>query len=142
MSVTLARVQPSSAGVGDYIELMKPRVMSLVVFTAFVGLMVAPGHVHPVIGLTALICIAVGAGASGALNMWYDADIDARMGRTAARPIPAGRLLPGEVLAFGLPLAFGSVVVLGLLVNLTAAAMLATTIAFYVVIYTMWLKRW
>jgi heme o synthase len=141
MSVTLARVEPSIAGVGDYLELMKPRVMSLVVFTALVGLLVAPGHVHPVIGLTALICIAVGAGAAGALNMWYDADIDARMARTAGRPIPAGRLLAGEALAFGLTLAIGSVVVLGLLVNMVAAAMLAATIAFYVVVYTMWLKR-
>jgi len=141
MSVTLARVEPSIAGVGDYIELMKPRVMSLVVFTALVGLLVAPGHIHPVIGLTALICIAVGAGAAGALNMWYDADIDARMTRTAARPIPAGRLLPGEVLAFGLTLAIGSVTVLGLLVNVTAAALLAVTIVFYLVVYTMWLKR-
>src|SRR5580692_8649051 len=142
MSVTLTHAEPSIAGAGDYIELMKPRVMSLVVFTALVGLVVAPGHVHPVIGLTALICIAVGAGAAGALNMWYDADIDARMGRTAARPIPAGRLLPGEVLAFGLTLAAFSVAVLGLLVNVLAAALLALTISFYVVVYTMWLKRW
>jgi protoheme IX farnesyltransferase len=141
MSVTLARVEPSIAGVGDYIALLKPRVMSLVVFTAFVGLLVAPGHVHPVIGFTALLCIAVGAGAAGALNMWYDADIDARMARTAARPIPAGRLLPGEALAFGLTLAAFSVVVLGLLVNVVAALLLATTIAFYVLVYTMWLKR-
>jgi heme o synthase len=145
MSVTLAqaerRAEPSIAGVGDYIALMKPRVMSLVVFTALVGLVVAPGHIHPVIGLTALICIAVGAGAAGALNMWYDADIDARMARTAARPIPAGRLLPGEALAFGLTLAGFSVVVLGLLVNVVAAALLAGTIGFYVVVYTMWLKR-
>jgi len=141
MSVTVARVEPSIAGVGDYIELMKPRVMSLVVFTALVGLLIAPGHIHPVIGLTALICIAVGAGAAGALNMWYDADIDARMARTAARPIPAGRLLPGEALAFGLTLAAFSVVVLGLLVNVLAALLLAATIAFYVLVYTMWLKR-
>ncbi len=141
MSVTVARVEPSIAGVGDYIELMKPRVMSLVVFTALVGLLVAPGHIHPVIGLTALICIAVGAGAAGALNMWYDADIDARMARTAARPIPAGRLAPGEALAFGLTLASFSVVVLGLLVNILAAALLAATIAFYIVVYTVWLKR-
>jgi protoheme IX farnesyltransferase len=140
MSVTLAPA-PSIAGVGDYIELMKPRVMSLVVFTAFVGLMIAPGHLHPVIGLTALICIAVGAGAAGALNMWYDADIDARMTRTAARPIPAGKVLPGEALAFGLTLAVFSVVVLGLLVNTLAAILLAVTIAFYAVVYTMWLKR-
>src|ERR1700726_3493206 len=141
MSVTASRVEPSIAGVGDYIELMKPRVMSLVVFTAFVGLLIAPGHIHPVIGLTALICIAVGAGASGALNMWYDADIDARMTRTAGRPIPAGRLRPGEALAFGLMLAGFSVCVLGLLVNVVAAALLALTIGFYVLVYTMWLKR-
>jgi protoheme IX farnesyltransferase len=112
MSVTLTRVEPSIAGVGDYIELMKPRVMSLVVFTALVGLLIAPGHVHPMAAFTALLCIAVGAGAAGALNMWYDADIDARMTRTAARPIPAGRVAPGEALAFGLMLAVGSVVVL------------------------------
>jgi protoheme IX farnesyltransferase len=141
MSVTLARVEPSIAGVGDYIALMKPRVMSLVVFTALVGLVVAPGHLHPVLGFTALLCIAVGAGAAGALNMWYDADIDARMARTAARPIPAGRIAAGEALAFGLTLATGAVVVLGLLVDIVAAALLALTIAFYVVVYTMWLKR-
>ena len=141
MSLTLTRVEPSIAGVGDYIELMKPRVMSLVVFTAFVGLLIAPGQVHPMVGFTALLCIAVGAGAAGALNMWYDADIDARMTRTAARPIPAGRVAPGEALAFGVMLAVGSVVVLGLLVNVIAAALLAVTIAFYVGIYTMWLKR-
>jgi len=141
MSVTLAPVEPSIASVGDYIALMKPRVMSLVVFTAFVGLLIAPGHVHPVIAFTALLCIAVGAGAAGALNMWYDADIDARMTRTAARPIPAGRLAAGEALAFGLTLASFSVVVLGLLVNVLAAALLAATIAFYVLVYTMWLKR-
>ncbi len=141
MSIILAPVEPSIAGVGDYVALMKPRVMSLVVFTAFVGLVIAPGHLHPVIGLTALLCIAVGAGAAGALNMWYDADIDARMARTAARPIPAGRVAPGEALAFGVTLAGFSVVVLGLLVNLIAAALLAFTIAFYVLVYTMWLKR-
>jgi protoheme IX farnesyltransferase len=137
----LALAEPSLAGVEDYFALMKPRVMSLVVFTALVGLLVAPGSVHPVIGFTALLCIAVGAGASGALNMWYDADIDAIMTRTARRPIPAGRVLPGEALAFGLTLSVGSVLVLGLLVNVLAAALLAMTIAFYVLIYTMWLKR-
>src|ERR1700733_12640333 len=136
MSVTVARVEPSIAGVDDYIGLMKPRVMSLVVFTALVGLLIAPGHVHPVIGLTALICIAVGAGAAGALNMWYDADIDARMARTAARPIPAGRVARGEALAFGLTLAGFSVAVLGPLGNVLAAPT-----PFYAVIYTMWLKR-
>ena len=121
--IARAAPSPASPGVGDYIALMKPRVMSLVVFTAFVGLVIAPGHLHPVIGLTALLCIAVGAGAAGALNMWYDADIDARMARTAARPIPAGRIAPGEALAFGVTLAGFSVVVLGLLVNVVAAAL-------------------
>src|SRR6202048_1108335 len=141
MNVTIVRAEPSLAGVGDYIELMKPRVMSLVVFTALVGLILAPGHMHPVIAFTALLCIAVGAGAAGALNMWYDADIDARMARTAGRPIPAGRLAPGEALAFGLTLAGFSVVILGLLVNIFAALLLALTIAFYVGVYTIWLKR-
>jgi len=141
MSVTVARAEPSLAGVGDYIELMKPRVMSLVVFTALVGLVLAPVHMHPVMAFTALLCIAVGAGAAGALNMWYDADIDARMARTAGRPIPAGRLARGEALAFGLTLAGFSVVVLGLLVNVLAALLLALTIAFYVGVYTVWLKR-
>jgi protoheme IX farnesyltransferase len=131
----------SEAGVADYIALMKPRVMSLVVFTALVGLVVAPGHVHPVIGFTAILCITVGAGAAGALNMWYDADIDAIMTRTARRPIPAGRVQPGEALAFGLTLASGAIVVLGLLVNWLAAVLLAFTIFFYIVVYTMWLKR-
>jgi protoheme IX farnesyltransferase len=141
MSVTLSRAEPSIAGVGDYVALLKPRVMSLVVFTAFVGLLIAPGHLHPVIAFTALLCIAVGAGAAGALNMWYDADIDARMTRTEERPIPAGRVAPGEALAFGVTLAVFAVVVLGLLVNVVAAALLALTIAFYVFVYTMWLKR-
>jgi len=120
---------------------MKPRVMSLVVFTALVGLLIAPGHVHPVIALTALICIAVGAGAAGALNMWYDADIDVRMARTAGRPIPQGRVTPGEAAGFGVTLAVFATVTLGLLVNVVSAALLAFTIAFYVVVYTMWLKR-
>ena len=141
MSFTTAHAEPSIAGVGDYIELMKPRVMSLVVFTAFVGLMVAPGQLHPVIGFVAILCIAVGAGAAGALNMWYDAETDGRMTRTAERPIPCGRIAPGEALAFGLTLAAFSVVILGLLVNVVAAALLAATIAFYVLVYTMWLKR-
>ncbi|TCT03461.1 heme o synthase [Aquabacter spiritensis] len=129
------------AGPGDYIALLKPRVMSLVVFTALVGLVRAPGDVHPVIAFTALLCIAVGAGAAGALNMWWDADIDAVMTRTRRRPIPAGRVTASEALAFGLTLAAFSVVVLGLLVNVLSAALLAFTIFFYVVIYTMWLKR-
>ncbi|MFL5060396.1 MAG: heme o synthase, partial [Xanthobacteraceae bacterium] len=129
------------ADVGDYIALLKPRVMSLVIFTALVGLVVAPAHVHPVIGFTAILCIAVGAGAAGALNMWYDADIDAVMTRTARRPIPLGRVRPGEALGFGMTLAAGAVVVLGLLVNWVAAGLLAFTIFFYIVVYTMWLKR-
>src|SRR6266436_5910926 len=132
---------PSIASVGDYVALMKPRVMSLVVFTALVGVMIAPGHLHPVIGFTALLCIAVGAGAAGVLNMWYDADIDAVMTRTLNRPIPQGRIMPGEALGFGMTLAAFSVGVLGLLVSWLAAALLAFTIFFYVVIYTMWLKR-
>src|ERR1043165_2979115 len=132
---------PSLATVGDYLSLMKPRVMSLVVFTALVGLAVAPAYIHPVIGFTALLCIAVGAGAAGALNMWYDADIDARMTRTARRAVPMGRVKPGEALGFGLVLAAFSVMTLGLLVNVLAAALLAFTIFFYAVVYTMWLKR-
>jgi len=131
----------SEASVGDYIALMKPRVMSLVVFTALVGLMVTPGHLHPVLGFAALLCIAIGAGAAGALNMWYDADVDAVMSRTSQRPIPAGRVLPREALAFGLTLAIGSIAVLGLVANWLAASLLAFTIFFYVAIYTMWLKR-
>src|SRR5262249_47260633 len=138
---SFVRAEPSLASVGDYVALMKPRVMSLVVFTALVGLLLAPGHPHPVIAFTALLCIAVGAGAAGALNMWFDADIDALMPRTARRPIPRGRILPGEALAFGLTLAGGSTVVLGLMVSVLAAGLLAFTIFFYVVIYTMWLKR-
>ena len=127
--------------VSDYFALLKPRVMSLVIFTAYVGIAVAPGTIHPWIGFVALLCIAVGAGASGALNMWYDADIDAIMQRTATRPVPAGRILPSEALSFGLILAVGAVLTLGVLVNWVAASLLAFTIFFYVVIYTMWLKR-
>ena len=136
------QAEPSLATVSDYIALLKPRVMSLVIFTALVGLAVAPGHIHPLIGFTALLCIAVGAGAAGALNMWYDADVDAVMARTARRPVPRGRVKPGEAYAFGMTLAGFSVVTLGLLVNMVAAALLAFTIFFYVVIYTIWLKRW
>jgi protoheme IX farnesyltransferase len=116
-------------------------VLSLVVFTAIVGLFAAPGTIHPWMGFVAILCIAVGAGASGALNMWYDADIDAMMGRTAKRPVPAGAIEPGEALGFGLALAAGSVLVLGLMVNVASAALLAFTIFFYAVIYTMGLKR-
>ncbi|MBI1179475.1 MAG: protoheme IX farnesyltransferase [Alphaproteobacteria bacterium] len=125
----------------DYLALLKPRVMSLVVFTGVVGLVAAPGSINPVLAVLAILCIAVGAGASGALNMWYDADIDARMKRTRGRPIPAGRLTDGDALALGIGLSVGSVVVLGLFINVLSAALLAFTIAFYVVVYTMWLKR-
>src|SRR6185503_19500112 len=137
----LGFAEPSLASVSDYLALLKPRVMSLVIFTALVGLAVAPGHMNPITAFTALLCIAIGAGASGALNMWYDADIDAVMTRTSRRPIPAGRVRPDEALAFGSTLAVGSVLVFGVLVNWFAAALLAFTIAFYVFIYTMWLKR-
>ena len=132
----------SEAGVADYIALLKPRVMSLVVFTALVGLVIAPGHFHPVLAITSILCIAVGGGASGALNMWYEGDIDALMSRTANRPIPRGRIQPGEALAFGLTLAFFSVMTLGILVNWLAGALLAFTIFFYVVVYTIGLKRY
>ncbi|WP_393982049.1 heme o synthase [Xanthobacter nonsaccharivorans] len=137
----LAAAGEGLASPRDYFELLKPRVMSLVIFTALVGLMRAPGDVHPVIAATALLCIAVGAGAAGALNMWWDADIDAVMSRTRGRPIPSGRVTPEEALAFGLTLSAFSVVVLGLLVNALSGALLAFTIFFYVVIYSMWLKR-
>ena len=132
---------PSTATPSDYLELLKPRVMSLVVFTALTGIMVAPGHVNPVMGFIALLAIAVGAGASGALNMVYDADIDALMSRTRLRPIPDGRVRASEALAFGITLSVLSVLVLTLAANALAGALLAGTILFYGVVYTMWLKR-
>ncbi len=132
---------PAEADVQDYVALLKPRVMRLVIFTAAVGLIAAPVGVHPVIAFAAILCIAVGAGASGALNMWWDADIDAVMARTATRPIPAGKVSPGEALAFGLILSIVSVTLLFLFANPVSAALLAFTIFFYVVIYSMWLKR-
>lgn len=132
---------PVTARVRDYIALLKPRVMSLVVFTGLVGLLIAPGDIHPVTALIALIAITAGAGASGAINMWYDADIDTVMRRTAARPIPAGRVQPEEALSFGAVIAGLSVLAMGILVNWLAAALLGLTIAFYVFVYTMWLKR-
>jgi len=131
----------SYANIGDYVALTKPRVMSLVVFTALVGLMVAPGGIDPFAGVVALLCIAAGAGAAGALNMWYDADIDAVMARTAMRPIPSGRVSRSEALVFGLMLGMCAILALGTLLNMAAAALLAFTIFFYVVVYTMWLKR-
>jgi protoheme IX farnesyltransferase len=131
----------SGGEVADYVALLKPRVMSLVVFTALVGMVVAHPAVHPVIGFGSLLMIAIGAGASGCLNMWWDADIDAVMTRTRGRPIPAGRITSGEALSFGLSLAVGSVLALGLIGNWLAAGLLAFTIFFYVVVYSMWLKR-
>jgi protoheme IX farnesyltransferase len=127
--------------VRDYVALLKPRVMSLVVFTGLVGMALAPGALHPLLGFTAILCMAVGAGASAAINMWYDRDIDALMTRTQDRPIPGGRVAPGEALGFGIVLSVGAVLLMGLAVNLTAAALLALTIGFYVFVYTMWLKR-
>lgn len=126
---------------GDYFALMKPRVMQLVIFTALVGMLAAPQSVHPVIGFASILFIAVGAGASGALNMWWDADIDGVMRRTAGRPIPAGKVDPGEALALGVALSGLSVMMLALSANLLAAGLLAFTVLFYVVIYSMWLKR-
>ena len=126
---------------GDYFALMKPRVMQLVVFTALVGMLAAPNSVHPVVGFASILFVAIGAGASGALNMWWDADIDAIMRRTQGRPIPSGRVQPGEALAIGVALSGMSVVMLGLAANLLAAGMLLFTILFYAVFYSMWLKR-
>ena len=125
----------------DFVALLKPRVMSLVVFTGFVGLVMAPGSLNPVLAAIAILCIAVGAGAAGAINMWYDRDVDAVMSRTCDRPLPAGRMDPAEALGFGIVLAIGSVVVMALAVNFVAAALLALSIAFYVFVYTVWLKR-
>ncbi|EJF90537.1 heme o synthase [Bartonella tamiae] len=133
--------EPSEANAHDYMTLLKPRVMSLVVFTALVGLLVAPSSINPIIGFIAIFCIAVGGGASGALNMWYDADIDAIMKRTQKRAIPSGKLKPKEVFIFGIVLSIFSVLTMGIFVNWFSAAFLAFTIFFYVVIYTMWLKR-
>jgi len=129
------------ARVEDYFALLKPRVMSLVVFTAIIGLLLAPAGINPVVGFIAILCIAIGAGGSGALNMWYDADIDRVMSRTANRPIPAGRVSREEALTLGLVCSGFSVMILGLATNWVAAALLAFTIFFYAVIYTMWLKR-
>ena len=134
-------VLASVADPGDYLALLKPRVMSLVVYTAVAGLLIAPGAANPVLAAAALLAITIGAGASGALNMWYDSDIDAVMRRTAGRPIPQGRVTRAEALAFGLTLSALSVFTLGVVANWFAAGFLAFTIFFYVVVYTMWLKR-
>jgi protoheme IX farnesyltransferase len=142
ISLTAGTEEAHAGGdVADYVALMKPRVMFLVVFTALAGLVAAPDSLHPVIAIASLICIAAGAGAAGALNMWYDADIDARMARTAARPVPRGHVTAEEARSFGAVLAVGSVICLGVMANWLAAALLAFTIGFYVFVYTMWLKR-
>ena len=132
---------PSSATADDYWQLLKPRVMSLVVFTGVAGLLLAPGSIHPFIALTAILCIAVGSGAAGAINMWYERDIDILMDRTKGRPLPQGKIQPGEALGFGVTLAIGSVIVMYTLVNFWAAFYLMTAILFYVFVYTIWLKR-
>ncbi|QIE40642.1 heme o synthase [Meridianimarinicoccus aquatilis] len=134
--------QTGEAGFGDYVALLKPRVMTLVVFTAFVGLMVAPGSHHPMVVFASILFIALGGGASGALNMWWDADIDAIMRRTRGRPVPSGAVRGDEALSLGVALSGISVIMLGLAANWVAAGLLAFTIFFYAVIYTMWLKRW
>ena len=131
----------SAASVADYVEILKPRVMSLVVFTGLVGLVLAPGHLHPVLAMVAVLCITIGAGAAGAINMWYERDIDRLMRRTAGRPLPTGRMAPGEALGFGTVLGVGAVMLMALAVNYVAAALLALTIGFYVFVYTIWLKR-
>ena len=129
------------ASVGDFIALLKPRVMSLVVFTGIAGLIAAPGQIHPLLAAVAVLCIAVAAGAAGAINMWYDRDIDAIMARTRHRPLPAGRMAPDEALAFGVALSLFAVMLMGVATNWTAALLLAAANGFYVFVYTMWLKR-
>ncbi|MEM6943473.1 MAG: heme o synthase [Pseudomonadota bacterium] len=140
--IGLATPEAPEPGLREFISLLKPRVMSLVIFTALAAMFAAPSVVHPIEAFSALICIAVGAGAAGALNMWWDADIDAEMTRTRARAVPMGMVEPGEARNFGLGLALLSVMVLGVVSNWLAAGLLAFTIFFYVVIYTIWLKRW
>ena len=135
------RLAASGAELGDFIALLKPRVMSLVVFSGLAGLLIAPGAVHPVIAAVAVLCIAVNAGAAGAINMWYERDIDAVMARTSARPLPQGRMAPEDALGFGIALSILSVMMMGLAVNWTAAALLALANLYYVFVYTIWLKR-
>src|ERR1700730_12501404 len=132
---------PPAAGIDDYCEILNPRVMSLVVFTGLVGLGLAPRHLHPVLAGVAVLCIAIGAGGSGAINMWYERDIDGMMRRTSDRPLPAGRMIPGEALGFGAVLGVGSVLMMGLAVNWVAAELLALKIGFYGFVLTIWLKR-
>src|ERR1700704_5560310 len=141
LSLTPSLTYPRVTTVGDFFALLKPRVMSVVVFTGLAGLVAAPGHLHPLTGFTALLCIAVAAGASGCLNMAYDSDIDALMTRTATRPIPMGAVAREDALAFGWTLSVAAVATMGLFVNFLAAGLLAFTVFFYVVVYTLWLKR-
>ena len=141
MTDTVLANQAYAPGVRDYIELLKPRVMSLVVFSGFVGLMAAPGHIHPLLGFVTILCIALSAGGSAAVNMWYDRDIDAIMTRTRTRPLPQGRIEPETALEFGGALIFASVMLMWLAVNPQAAGLLALAAAFYIFVYTMWLKR-
>ena len=143
MSASAATAYPLAVGASwrDWLSLLKPRVVTLVVLTGIVGMMAAPGHIHPVIAVTAVLCIAVAAGAAGAINMWYDRDIDAVMRRTSSRAIPAGKIEPGEALTFGIVLSVASVMLMALATNLAAGAWLAVSIGFYVFVYTMWLKR-
>ncbi len=131
----------ATAGAGDWLALLKPRVVSLVVMTGWIGLFLAPGHLNPVLAFTAILCIALGAGAAGAINMWYERDIDRLMRRTASRPVAAGRVDPDEALCYGIVLSVMSVVTMGLATNAVAAAALALSIAYYVFVYTVWLKR-
>src|SRR6516164_8090687 len=136
------RLAPASgAAVADYVETLKPRVMLLVVFTGIVGMALAPGHLNPVQAMVAVLCIAVGAGAAGAINMWYDRDIDALMRRTSRRPLPTGRMMPGEALGFGVVLGVGAVLVMGLAINWVSAELLGLAVSLYVLVYTIWLKR-
>ena len=139
--ISTAEIGPDLSEVRDWVDLLKPRVISLVVLTGICGLLVAPGALHPALALAAVLCIALGAGAAGAINMWYDRDIDARMKRTAKRPIPAGRIAPGGALAYGVALGTASVLIMGLATNWVAAGILALSIGFYVFVYTVWLKR-
>ncbi len=137
----ITRECTNNATVRDYCSLLKPRVMSLVIFTGFIGLLIAPGNIHPVIGFVAILCIAIGSGAAGAINMWYDRDIDSLMERTKNRPLPKGSIYHQEALHFGVALSCASILLMGLFVNLIATFLLALAILFYVLVYTVWLKR-
>ena len=141
MAQTATTPVSESGDVLDYIALLKPRVMSLVVFTGFAGLAVAPGDIHPILAAVAVLCIALASGAAGAINMWYDRDIDALMERTRDRPLPTGKIEPAEALSFGVILASGAIMLMFLATNEMAATLLATAVLFYVFVYTIWLKR-